>query len=55
MGDGGVKDDAPKQLGRIMLKRRPVQAVARPRDPAARHAQLVALSERYGVQVPAPV
>ena len=49
MGDGGVKDDAPKQLGRIMLKRRPVQAVARPRDPAARHAQLVALSERYGV------
>lgn len=49
MGDGGVKDDAPKQLGRIMLKRRPVQAVARPRDPAARHALLVALSERYGV------
>ena len=49
MGDGGVKDDAPKQLGRIMLKRRPAQAVARPRDPAARHAQLVALSERYGV------
>ena len=49
MGEGGVKDDAPKQLGRIMLKRRPAQAVARPRDPATRHAQLVALSERYGV------
>jgi len=49
MSDGGVKDDAPKQLGRIMLKRRPAQAVARPRDPATRHAQLVALSERYGV------
>ncbi|HWO09686.1 MAG TPA: response regulator [Polyangiaceae bacterium] len=49
MSEGSVKDDAPKQLGRIMLKRRPVQAVARPRDPATRHAQLVALSERYGV------
>jgi CheY-like chemotaxis protein len=45
-----VKDeDAPKQLGRIMLKRKPARAVARTRDPAARHAQLVALSERYGV------
>jgi CheY-like chemotaxis protein len=49
MGDADVKDDAPKQLGRIALKRRPAQAVARPRDPASRHAQLVALSERYGV------
>jgi CheY-like chemotaxis protein len=49
MGDAGVKDDAPKQLGRIALKRRPAQAVARPRDPATRHAQLVALSERFGV------
>jgi len=49
MGDAGVKDDAPKQLGRILLKRRPAQAVARPRDPASRHALLVALSERYGV------
>jgi CheY-like chemotaxis protein len=50
MGDAGVKDDdAPKQLGRIMLKRKPARAVARPRDPAARHAQLVALSQRYGV------
>jgi CheY-like chemotaxis protein len=49
MGDAGVKDDAPKQLGRIQLKRRPAQAVARPRDPASRHALLVALSERYGV------
>lgn len=49
MGDADVKDDAPKQLGRITLKRRPVGAVARPRDPALRHAQLVALSERYGV------
>lgn len=49
MGDAGVKDDAPKQLGRILLKRRPAQAVARPRDPATRHALLVALSERYGV------
>jgi CheY-like chemotaxis protein len=49
MGDADVKDDAPKQLGRIALKRRPAQAVVRPRDPASRHAQLVALSERYGV------
>jgi CheY-like chemotaxis protein len=49
MGDADVKDDAPKQLGRIALKRRPAQAVARPRDPESRHAQLVALSERYGV------
>ncbi len=49
MDDADVKDDAPKQLGRIALKRRPAAAVARPRDPAARHAQLVALSERYGV------
>jgi CheY-like chemotaxis protein len=50
MGDAGVKDDdAPKQLGRILLKRKPARAVARPRDPASRHAQLVALSERYGV------
>ena len=49
MDDTDVKDDAPKQLGRIALKRRPVAAVNRPRDPEARHAQLVALSERYGV------
>jgi CheY-like chemotaxis protein len=50
MGGAGVKDeDAPKQLGRIMLKRKPARALARSRDPAARHAQLVALSERYGV------
>lgn len=50
MGDTGVKDDdAPKQLGRIILKRQPARAIARPRDPASRHAQLVALSERYGV------
>lgn len=50
MSDAGVKDDeAPKQLGRILLKRKPARAVARSRDPAARHAQLVALSERFGV------
>lgn len=49
MGDADVKDDVPKQLGRIMLRRRPAGAIARPRDPASRHAQLVALSERYGV------
>jgi hypothetical protein len=49
MGDAGVKDDAPKQLGRILLKRRPAQAVSRPRDPESRRALLVALSERYGV------
>lgn len=50
MSDTGVKDDdAPKQLGRIRLERRPARAVARPRDPASRHAQLVALSERFGV------
>ncbi len=49
MSESDAKDDAPKQLGRIALKRRPAQAIARPRDPAARHAQLVALSERYGV------
>ena len=49
MDDADVKDDAPKQLGRIALKRRPLAAIARPREPAARHAQLVTLSERYGV------
>jgi CheY-like chemotaxis protein len=50
MSDAGVKDDeARKQLGRILLKRKPARAVARSRDPAARHAQLVALSERFGV------
>lgn len=49
MSDADLKADAPKQLGRIVLKRRPITAVARPRDPALRHAQLVALSERYGV------
>src|SRR5262245_7032177 len=50
MSDAEVKDDAPKQqLGRIALKRRPAAAIARPRDPAARRAQLLALSERYGV------
>jgi CheY-like chemotaxis protein len=49
MDDASVKDEAPKQLGRILLKRRPAQAVARPRDPASRHALLVELSERYGV------
>jgi CheY-like chemotaxis protein len=50
MSDAGVKDDeAPKQLGRILLKRRPARAIQRTRDPAARHAQLVALSERFGV------
>ncbi|MET0429628.1 MAG: response regulator [Microvirga sp.] len=49
MADADVKDDAPKQLGRIALKRRVLSAVVRPRDPVVRHAQLVALSERYGV------
>lgn len=49
MGDADVKDDAPKQLGRILLKRRPATEVARPRDPASRHALLVSLSEKYGV------
>jgi CheY-like chemotaxis protein len=50
MSDAGVKDDdAPKQLGRIMLKRKPARALVRSRDPVIRHAQLVALSERYGV------
>ena len=50
MSDAGVKDDeAPKQLGRIRLERRPARAIARPRDPASRHAHLVALSERFGV------
>lgn len=49
MGDADVKDDVPKQLGRIQLKRRPAAEVARPRDPAARHALLVSLSEKYGV------
>lgn len=50
MADEGAKDDeAPKQLGRILLKRKPARAIARPRDPVTRHAQLVALSERYGV------
>lgn len=48
MGDAEVKDDAPKQLGRITLKRR-AASIVRPRDPAIRHAQLLALSERYGV------
>jgi CheY-like chemotaxis protein len=49
MTDADAKDEVPKQLGRIALKRRPATAIVRPRDPAARHAQLVALSERYGV------
>jgi CheY-like chemotaxis protein len=49
MGDADVKDDAPKQLGRILLRRRPAAEVARPRDPASRRALLVSLSERYGV------
>jgi CheY-like chemotaxis protein len=49
MGDAEFKDDAPKQLGRIALRRRPASAVVRPRDPLARHAQLVGLSERFGV------
>src|SRR5436190_14552450 len=49
MGDAGVKDDAPKQLGRILLKRKPARELARARDPESRHAELVALSERYGV------
>jgi DNA-binding response OmpR family regulator len=49
MGDADIKDDSPKQLGRIALRRRPAAAVVRPRDPVARHAQLVGLSERYGV------
>lgn len=49
MGDADVKDDAPKQLGRILLKRKPAAEVARPRDPASRHALLVSLSEKYGV------
>ena len=31
MGDAEVKDDAPKQLGRITLKRRPAASVWRPR------------------------
>lgn len=47
MGDAEVKEP-PKQLGRIKLERRPA-SVVRPRDPAIRHAQLLALSERYGV------
>jgi CheY-like chemotaxis protein len=49
MSDADAKDEVPKQLGRIALKRRPATAIVRPRDPAVRHAQLVALSERYGV------
>ena len=49
MGDADIKDDSPKQLGRIALRRRPAAAVVRPRDPVARHAQLVGLSERFGV------
>ena len=49
MDDADIKDESPKQLGRIALRRRPAAAVVRPRDPAARHAQLVALSERFGV------
>src|SRR4051812_12617900 len=49
MSDADIKDDSPKQLGRIVLRRRPAAAVVRPRDPVARHAQLVGLSERYGV------
>jgi CheY-like chemotaxis protein len=49
MSDSDIKDEAPKQLGRIALKRRPVVVVTRPREPIARHAELVALSERYGV------
>jgi len=49
MGDADVKGESPKTLGRIALLRRPAVQVVRPRDPAARHAQLVALSERYGV------
>src|SRR4051812_25284960 len=49
MSDADIKDDSPKQLGRIVLRRRPAAAVVRPRDPVARHAQLVGLSERFGV------
>jgi CheY-like chemotaxis protein len=49
MGDADIKDDSPKQLGRIALRRRPASAVVRPRDPVARHAQLVGLSELFGV------
>jgi DNA-binding response OmpR family regulator len=49
MGDADIKDDSPKQLGRIALRRRPAGAVVRPRDPVARHAQLVSLSEHFGV------
>ncbi len=49
MGDADIKDEAPKALGRIALRRRPAAAVVRPRDPVARHAQLVSLSERFGV------
>jgi CheY-like chemotaxis protein len=50
MSDAGVKDDdAPKQLARILLKRKPARAISRTRDPVVRHAQLVALSERFGV------
>ena len=49
MGDADIKDDSPKQLGRIALRRRPAAAVVRPREPVARRAQLVGLSERYGV------
>jgi CheY-like chemotaxis protein len=49
VADPDVKDDSPKTLGRILLRRRPAAAIARPRDPAARHAQLMALSEMYGV------
>jgi CheY-like chemotaxis protein len=49
MSDSDIKDEAPKQLGRIALKRRPAAVVTRPREPVARHAELVALSEKYGV------
>ncbi|HKO90758.1 MAG TPA: response regulator [Polyangiaceae bacterium] len=49
MADADVKGEPPKALGRIALLRRPAAQVVRPRDPVARHAQLVALSERYGV------
>jgi CheY-like chemotaxis protein len=48
MDDAEVKEP-PKQLGRIKLERRPATSIVRPRDLATRHAQLLALSERYGV------
>lgn len=56
MASGETKEEEKKALGRIMLKRRPAAEVlgrpsAEPKPDAAqaRHAELVALSERFGV------